>query len=257
MPYTEVTLKVSDAIKGEVGKEYTFRQFGLLKPRLMANGKTNLMVTPAGWATYTKGEDAILFLRKKASLTGLQTTAALLHGKFKVSMSNATNQANNAGLFKNVQVSSASLSTNEQRALLTTTGPVNANAFIALVRQAVQNHWVEKRCDHSLCATLNWLSPFLIASIVMLSCAAFAGGPLIVDPNTRTAYTFGPGTVPVYYDLGNLGVVYDWNQNQVDLRQFRRQATGRDWLHLVVQYPNFVLPCQRHRRFFADRAAQH
>ena len=144
LPYTEVTLKVSDAIKGEVGKEYTFRQFGLLKPRQMPNGKMNLMVTPAGWATYTKGEDTILFLRKKASITGLQTTAALLHGKFKVSMASATNQANNAGLFKDVKVSPTLLSTNEQRALLTTTGPVNANAFIALVRQAVQNHWVEK-----------------------------------------------------------------------------------------------------------------
>jgi hypothetical protein len=55
----------------------------------------------------------------------------------------------------------------------------------------------------------------LIASVALLSCVAFAGGPLIVDPTTRTAYTYGPGTVPVYYDLGNLGVVYDWNQNQV------------------------------------------
>ena len=144
VPYTEVTLKVSDAIKGEVGKEYTFRQFGLLKPRDIGNGKMNLMVTPAGWATYTRGEDAILFLRKKASWTGLQTTAALSHGKFKVSMASATNQANNAGLFKDVQVNPTLLSNNEQRALLTTTGPVNANAFIALVRQAVQNHWVEK-----------------------------------------------------------------------------------------------------------------
>jgi hypothetical protein len=144
VPYTEITIKVSDVIKGEVGKEYTFRQFGLLKPRQMANGKMNLMVTPAGWATYTKGEDTILFLRKRAAWTGLQTTAALSHGKFKVAMANATNQANNAGLFKNVQISPTLLSTNEQRALLTTTGPVNANAFIALVRQAVQNHWVEK-----------------------------------------------------------------------------------------------------------------
>lgn len=144
VPYTEVTLKVSDAIKGEVSKDYTFRQFGLLKPRPMGNGKTNLMVTPAGWATYIKGEDTILFLRKKAAWTGLQTTAALGHGKFKVSMANATNQANNAGLFQNVKVSPALLSTNEQRALLTTTGPVNVNAFISLVRQAVQNQWVER-----------------------------------------------------------------------------------------------------------------
>jgi hypothetical protein len=55
----------------------------------------------------------------------------------------------------------------------------------------------------------------LVASLTLLASVAFAGGPLIVDPKTRTAYTYGPGTVPVYYDLGNLGVVYDANQNQV------------------------------------------
>ena len=144
IPYTEVTITVSDTIKGQAGKEYTFRQFGLLKPRDMGNGRMNLMVTPAGWATYTKGEDTILFLRKKAAWTGLQTTAALAHGKFKVAMANATNQANNAGLFKNVQINPALLKSNEQRALLTTIGPVNANAFLSLVRQAVKNQWVEK-----------------------------------------------------------------------------------------------------------------
>ncbi len=145
VPYTEVTLRVTDAIKGgEVGKEYTFRQFGLLKPRDMGNGKMNLMVTPAGWATYTKGEDTILFLHKQAAWTGLQTTVALGHGKFSVHMSNAINQANNAGLFKHVQVNPALLGTKEQRALLTTTGPVNVNAFLSLVRQAVKDQWVEK-----------------------------------------------------------------------------------------------------------------
>jgi hypothetical protein len=144
VPYTEVTLAVSDVIKGSVGKEYTFRQFGLLKPRDLGNGKMNLMVTPAGWATYTKGEDTILFLRQKAAWTGLQTTAALAHGKFQVAMANTTNQANNAGLFKNVQINSGLLSANEQRAMLTTTGPVNVNAFLSLVRHAVQNQWVER-----------------------------------------------------------------------------------------------------------------
>jgi hypothetical protein len=144
LPYTEVTIKVSDAIKGEVGKQYTFRQFGLLKPRDMGNGRMNVMVTPAGWATYTKGEDTILFLRKPAALTGLQTTAALDQGKFKVAMANATNQANNAGLFKNLQINPTLLGSKEQRALLTAIGPVNVNAFISLVRQAVQNQWVEK-----------------------------------------------------------------------------------------------------------------
>ena len=143
IPYTEVTLHVADAIRGQVSGDYTFRQFGLLKPRDMGNGMTNLMVTPAGWATYTKGEDTILFLNKKAAWTGLQTTVGLGQGKFKVSMAGATNQSNNAGLFKNVAVDPSLLGTKEQRALLTQEGPVNANAFVSLVKQAVNGQWVE------------------------------------------------------------------------------------------------------------------
>jgi Matrixin len=37
--------------------------------------------------------------------------------------------------------------------------------------------------------------------------AAYADGPLVVDPATRTGYHFGSDPIPVYYDLGNLGVV--------------------------------------------------
>ncbi len=143
IPYTEVTLHVADAIRGQVSGDYTFRQFGLLKPRDMGNGMTNLMVTPAGWATYTRGEDTILFLNKKAAWTGLQTTVGLGQGKFKVSMAGATNQFNNAGLFTNVAVDPSLLGTKEQRALLTQQGPVNVNAFLSLVKQAVNGQWVE------------------------------------------------------------------------------------------------------------------
>src|SRR5580692_2157146 len=49
------------------------------------------------------------------------------------------------------------------------------------------------------------------ALIALWSCAANADGPLIVDPNTRTGYHFGPEPIPVYYDLGNLGVVADYS----------------------------------------------
>lgn len=143
IPYTEVTLQVADNIRGNVGNSYTFRQFGLLKPRDMGNGMTNLMVTPAGWATYAKGEETILFLNKKAAWTGLQTTVGLGHGKFNVHMATAVNQSNNAGLFTNVSVDTTLLGTKEQRAMMTEHGPVNANAFVSLVKQAVNGQWVE------------------------------------------------------------------------------------------------------------------
>ncbi len=143
IPYTEVTLHVAEAIRGQVTGNYTFRQFGLLKPRDLGNGKVNLMVTPAGWATYTKGEEIILFLNKKAAWTGLQTTVGLGQGKFNVSMAGATNQSNNAGLFKNVLIDQSLLGTKEKRAMLTEKGAVNANAFVGLVKQAVDGRWVE------------------------------------------------------------------------------------------------------------------
>jgi hypothetical protein len=52
----------------------------------------------------------------------------------------------------------------------------------------------------------------LIASLTAFTVSAFAGGPLLVDPATRTAYHYDTSSpVPVYYDLGNLGVVCDWS----------------------------------------------
>ncbi len=144
IPYTEVTMHVADAIRGDVGKEYKFRQFGLLKPRSMGNGTMNLMVTPAGWATYAKGEDTVLFLYKRAKWTGLQTTVGLGHGRFKVALAGASNQADNAGLFRNVRVDPTLLGEREQRVLKTDRGPVNANAFVSLVRQIVKGRWIEQ-----------------------------------------------------------------------------------------------------------------
>ena len=143
IPYTEVTLHVSEAIRGQVGGDYTFRQFGLLKPRDMGNGTVTLMVTPAGWATYTKGEETILFLNKHAAWTGLQTTVGLGQGKFKVAMAGAVNQSNNAGLFKNVTIDPTLLGTKEQRVMMTQQGPVNVNAFVGLVKQAINGQWIE------------------------------------------------------------------------------------------------------------------
>ena len=56
VPYTEVTVSVEETTKGDAGSTYTFRQFGLIEPRDMGNGMTNLNVTPDGWPTYSQGE---------------------------------------------------------------------------------------------------------------------------------------------------------------------------------------------------------
>jgi hypothetical protein len=61
----------------------------------------------------------------------------------------------------------------------------------------------------------------LLASCFALTSVAFAGGPLIVDPNTKTGFHFDTSTpIPVYYDLGNLGVVTDYSTNPPTLVTF-------------------------------------
>ena len=144
-PYTEVTVHVAEAIRGERRNEYTFRQFGLLKPRSMGNGTVNLMVTPAGWTTYTQGEEAILFLNRHARYTGLQTTVGLSHGKFAVSRAGASNDANNSGTVCARQGRSEAVgrfrpADHEHR----TPGAVNTKAFVSLVRKAVKGRWIEQ-----------------------------------------------------------------------------------------------------------------
>jgi Matrixin len=49
------------------------------------------------------------------------------------------------------------------------------------------------------------------ALMALAATAAYADGPLIVDPNTRTGYHFSAEPIPVYYDLGYLGVVTDYS----------------------------------------------
>ena len=224
----------------------------------MANGKTNLMVTPAGWATYTKGEDTILFLRKKAAWTGLQTTAALLHGKFKVSMSDATNQANNAGLFKNVRSDPTLLGTKEQRALLTSKARSTPTHSSALVRQAVR--------------TTGWRQgPFAMRNtklaVALLIVIHHDAGRCLglrrrsAHRRSHTPHGLSP-TVPAPCPFTTISATSAWSttlgiHEPGHLRQCGRQDPGRHRLHFLVQHPDFLFPRQRHRRFLADRPARH
>lgn len=143
VPYTEVKVQVNEALRGQVGETYTFRQFGLTKPRKMENGKINLNVTPDGWSKYEQGEDVVLFLYKQASMTGLRTTVGLGQGKLKLSGGNITSQFDNAGLFENVDVANNLLNDSDKRLLATKKGPLNAESFMSFVRRAVKGKWIE------------------------------------------------------------------------------------------------------------------
>ena len=144
MPYTEVSIAVSDSAKGSAqsGAEYRFRQFGLMKPRKMPNGKTLLAVTPEGFPRWAVGERVVAFMYKPASRTGLQTTAGLAQGKLRLLDGRMRNEFNNEGLFDGVQVREGLLSGKEQ-AMLSGKGAVDAATFIGLVGRAVNERWIE------------------------------------------------------------------------------------------------------------------
>lgn len=143
IPYTQVTVRVDETLRGKVGEEYTFRQFGLTKPKKFDNGKTYLGVTPEGWSKYEAGEATMLFLHKRASQTGLQTTAGLGQGKVVFQAGNAVSQFGNDGLFENVDVDAKLLNDRDKRLLATKKGAVNAEGFKSFVRRAVKDKWIE------------------------------------------------------------------------------------------------------------------
>ena len=144
IPFTQVTITVHSVAKGNAveQEDYTFRQFGLLKPRTMENGHKLLAVAPDGFASWREGETVVAFMYKPASRTGLQTTAGMAQGKLSLVNGKLINEFNNEGLFEDVQIDSGLLTSEEQN-MLTTPGAVDAQAFMGLVSRAVAEGWVE------------------------------------------------------------------------------------------------------------------
>ena len=148
VPYTEVTLRVSDHIRGEKGETVTFRQFGLLAPREI-DGRTYLGASPDGWPKWNEKERVMVFLGPPARLTGLQTTVGLQAGKLRISNGQLANAAGNVGIFDGMKVEAKGL-TRDQAAMLANDGQaVDANPFISLVRRAVNENWIEKGVMHN------------------------------------------------------------------------------------------------------------
>lgn len=144
IPYTEITIAVGSSAKGRLKEQedYTFRQFGLLKPRTNESGKTYLGATPAGFPKWHEDEMVIAFLFKPASRTGLQTTVGLAQGKFTVENGATSNAFGNAGLFENVAINPALLS-EEQAKMMKSTGDISYTTFMQLIGDAVNGNWIE------------------------------------------------------------------------------------------------------------------
>lgn len=142
LPYTEITLNVGQSLKGNHGPTYTFRQFGLIEPRSMGDGRVNLMVTPAGWPTFVKGEQVMLFLHKPASETGFQTTSGLTQGKFTIKGKQIANDSGNDSLFAGVKIN-RKLTSAQQDLVNQPGGAYAAEDFLSLVKTAVEENWIE------------------------------------------------------------------------------------------------------------------
>lgn len=138
MPYTEVTIRVIDRFRGATGPNYTFRQFGLTKPRTLPSGKVYLGGRPEGWPNWRVGEVSLLFLYPRARVTGFQTTVGLGYGKLGMGNGIAVNAFDNAGLFSNTGVDRKKLSADEQRMFDAKNGPVNAATLRSFLRRAIK-----------------------------------------------------------------------------------------------------------------------
>jgi hypothetical protein len=143
VPYTEVTLKVSDMVRGPKAETLVFRQFGLDKPRTMPDGSVFLGGRPTGWPAWRKDEAAIVFLYPKAKHTGLQTTVGLGYGKVSVGNGVAMNAYDNTGLFAGVQVKPGLLDSAEATMFDTTRGPVDAETFRKFLHRAEEGNWTK------------------------------------------------------------------------------------------------------------------
>src|SRR5262245_23437356 len=113
--YTEVTLSVSEAIRGDLSGTYTFRQFGLLAPRVTAGGSRKLMPAPEGFPKYVPGEDVVLLLRPSAAWTGFRMPAGVTQGKFMLGPGRVANDSQNAGLYDNVRLEKGLATAAEKR----------------------------------------------------------------------------------------------------------------------------------------------
>lgn len=142
LPYTEVTIAISEKLRGDEQGTLTFRQFGLTTARPIGDGRT-IPAAPEGMPRYAIGEEILVFMNPGASITGLRSPVGLGHGKFTFGAGTAENTLGNRGVFENISVEPGITSANDDRILATAMGAVNDQDLKSLVRRAVSARWVE------------------------------------------------------------------------------------------------------------------
>jgi hypothetical protein len=146
LPFTEVTMKVNSSIKRDLAmnSDYVFRQYGLLKPRKMKDGRFLLATKIEGMATWTVGEKVTTFMNKPASRSGMVTPVGMAQGKFTYSGAQAANSFDNRNLFKGMSVDPGALNDRESAMLAKQAGSVEGDVLVNLVKRAVKERWIEK-----------------------------------------------------------------------------------------------------------------
>lgn len=143
VPYTEVKLAVGETLRGAKTETLVFRQFGLTKPRKMANGRTLYAVRPNGWPEYRAGERVLLFLTPPARHTGLRTTVGLEQGKFTITNNRLQSSSSEGALFDSIVATTGAMSAEDRGLLDSAANDFDANAMITFLRRAVAQRWVE------------------------------------------------------------------------------------------------------------------
>lgn len=142
LPYTMIMLDISESLKGSLSGTYAIRQFGLMAPKDLGNGKTSLMVSPDGFPEFEVGSEVLLFLYPTTSL-GFQSTVGLMQGKFDIHNDEVINAIDNEGLFANLSIDLDQLSERERKMVERDRGAVDKSTFKSFVGKAVQNGWFE------------------------------------------------------------------------------------------------------------------
>ena len=146
LPFTEVTMKVNSSVKRDMAlnSNYTFRQYGLLKPRKLQDGRYLLPAKIEGMATWTVGEKVTTFMNKPASKTRMTTPVGMAQGKFTYSGAQVANSFDNRNLFKGMSVDAGKLNAKESAMLAKLAGAVEGEVLMNFVKRAVKDQWIEK-----------------------------------------------------------------------------------------------------------------
>lgn len=143
VPFTEITLEVSETLKGTASNPFRFRQFGLQHPRTVAGRPDHPALDLRGVPRWTSGETVLVFLQQPARHTGLRSTAGLSRGKL-TEVGGRFESTNGLGdLFEGLVIEADGLTPDQIDMLNGGAEAVETGPLLALVRRAVSENWVE------------------------------------------------------------------------------------------------------------------